>query len=105
MAHVQWTHRASDALATIILDRRREVGFIAARALRQKITDQTHLLQEFPRLGRQRSANEESRELVVPPYIVSYQIVGDTVSILDIFHARSAFPDDDVDDDVDELDP
>lgn len=94
MAHIQWTAKASNALAAIILDRRREVGFIAARALRQKITDRIHLLREFPRLGRQRSANEGGRELVVPPFIISYQIAGDTVFILDIFHARAAFPDD-----------
>ncbi|MCA1666464.1 MAG: hypothetical protein LC793_03505, partial [Thermomicrobia bacterium] len=40
---------------------------------------------EFPQLGRQRTTNEEGRELIGPPYIISYQIVGDTVFILDNF--------------------
>lgn len=55
MARVQWTEQANDALVAIILDRRQQVGFMAARRLRQKITDRVHLLQEFPDLGRRTS--------------------------------------------------
>lgn len=100
MAGIQWTATANDALTTIILNRRQQVGFIAARALRQKITDRVHLLREFPQLGRQRTTNEEGRELVVPPYIIPYQIVGDTVFILDIFHARFSSPNEEDDSEV-----
>jgi plasmid stabilization system protein ParE len=45
-----------------------------------------------PKLGRLRSDNAEGRELVVPPYVIPYQFVGDVVFIIDLFHARASSP-------------
>jgi toxin ParE1/3/4 len=92
VAHVQWTEQANDAFAAIVLDRRQQVGFVAARLLRQRITQRVHLLRDFPEMGRLRAGSAEGRELVVPPYVIPYQIVGDVVFIIDIFHARASFP-------------
>lgn len=92
MTRVQWTDTASESLAAIILDRRQRVGFVAARALRQRITERVYLLRTFPELGRPRSEKQESRELVVTPYIIPYEIVDDTVLILNIFDGRSIPP-------------
>jgi len=97
MARIQWTKRANDALTAIIVDRRQQVGFVAARALRQRITDRVHLLRDFPEIGRRRDERDKGRELIVSPYIIPYQLVDDGVLILDVFHARSSFSDDDGD--------
>jgi len=47
MATVQFSAPADDALAAIIVHRRREVGFMAARALRQRIVGQMYQLRDF----------------------------------------------------------
>ncbi|MHB8648396.1 MAG: hypothetical protein ACYDAR_21655, partial [Thermomicrobiales bacterium] len=67
MATVQFSAPADDALAAIVLHRRREVGFIAARALRQRIVGRIYRLRDFPELGQRmnQSPDDDRRELIV----------------------------------------
>jgi plasmid stabilization system protein ParE len=52
MANVQLSQRARNALRRIILDRRERVGFLASRALYQRIMGRIYRLRDFPDLGR-----------------------------------------------------
>ncbi len=92
MARLQWTEPASVTLATIVRERRQRVGFVAARALRQRIIERVNLLKEFPELGQRMamSADDDRRILHVASYRIIYQIDGETVSIIAVQHARTA---------------
>ncbi len=96
MAMIIWKPPALRALDAITRDLLTGVGVIAARALRVRITTRVSQLREFPELGRVVPEWPESnlRELIVPPYRIPYQIVNDTVFILNVYDARAAFPDD-----------
>ncbi|MCA1725145.1 MAG: type II toxin-antitoxin system RelE/ParE family toxin [Thermomicrobia bacterium] len=95
MTTVYLSAPADDALAAIVRHRRREVGFMAARALRERIMGQIYQLRDFPALGRRtlQSQYDDRRELIVSPYRIPYRIVGDTVVILNIIDARYDFSD------------
>jgi toxin ParE1/3/4 len=94
VAIVRLTDPADDALAEIIAHRRREVGFMAARALRQQIMRRIYNLRDFPEMGRRMatSPDDDRREVIVSPYRIVYRVVGDTVSILAIFDGRALSP-------------
>ncbi len=96
MATIIWKPPALRALDAITRDRVTCVGVIAARAIRRRITTRVSQLREFPELGRAVPEWPEKnlRELIIAPYRIPYQIVDDTVFILNIFDARAAFPDD-----------
>ncbi|MGI8690615.1 MAG: type II toxin-antitoxin system RelE/ParE family toxin [Thermomicrobiales bacterium] len=96
MAKVQISQRARDALRRITLDRRQRVGFIASRALYQRLMTRIYRLRDFPELGRlaPEMPDEGVRQLVVPPYRILYEFADDTVTILNIVHGRSLSPDD-----------
>ena len=50
-----------------------------------RIIEAVNSLAEFPEIGR--PAEKESRELaIVPPYLIRYRIVGETVQILRVRH-------------------
>jgi plasmid stabilization system protein ParE len=95
MATVRLSAPADDALTAIILHRRQAVGFLAARALRQRIMGRIYQLRDFPELGRRmhQSPYDDRRELIVTPYRVLYRVVGDTVIVLTIVDARYPFLD------------
>jgi plasmid stabilization system protein ParE len=90
MATVQLSKPADDALAAIVLRRRRDVGFMVARALRQRITSRIYQLRDFPEMGRRmhQSDYDDRRELIVSPYRIIYRVANDTVTVLNIFDAR-----------------
>jgi len=96
MAAIIWKPPALSALDAITRDRLIHVGVIAARAVRRRITTHVSQLREFPELGRVVPEWSEGnlRELIVPPYRIPYQVMNDTVFILNIYDARAAFPDD-----------
>ena len=47
------------------------------------------LLPEYPLLGRP-TEMQDTRRLVVPPYVVTYRVIGFDVVIVDIRHQRQA---------------
>ncbi len=96
MATIIWKPPALSALDAITRDRLTSVGVIAARAVRRRITTRISQLRDFPELGRvvPEWSERNLRELIIPPYRIPYQIVNDTVFILNIYHARAALPDD-----------
>ncbi len=101
MARVVMGPRASERLGAIVLDRRRSVGFVAARALQQRIMGRVYQLRQFPELGRlvPEKPDEGVRELIVPPYRILYEFDGDTVTILNIIHGRMVGSEEDEDGD------
>jgi plasmid stabilization system protein ParE len=102
MATVRLSKPADDALAAIVLRRRRDVGFMAARALRQRITSRIYQLRDFPEMGRpmNQSTYDDRRELIVSPYRIIYRVTNDTVTILNIFDARFSLHSDTDEDDT-----
>lgn len=96
MTTVIWKPPALSALDAITRDRLRNVGVMAARTVRKRITTRVSQLRAFPEMGRAipEWPGRNLREIVVPPYRIPYQIVNDTVFILNIFDACAAFPDD-----------
>jgi len=103
MATVRLSAPADDALTAIILHRRQAVGFLAARALRQRIMGRIYQLRDFPELGRRmhQSPYDDRRELIVSPFRILYRVVNDTVIILNIIDARYPF----LDPEEDEIEP
>lgn len=84
MAEVVWVDEAIEQLDLI-------VSYIelfdasAARRLGDRVFALADSLRHFPNRGR--PAGNGTREMVtVPPYILRYQVVGDTVSILSVRH-------------------
>jgi plasmid stabilization system protein ParE len=94
MARLIVRESARQTLNAIVRDRRQRVGFIAARMLREHIMQGIYRLQDFPELGRRLSEFPEAnlRQLIISPYRILYEFSEDTVTILDIVHGRSLFP-------------
>ncbi len=90
MAHVIMSRQSRSDLGEIVLERRRSVGFMAARALRERITSRIYRLREFPEIGRRLSVSwgDGQRDLIVPPYHVIYRLVDETVTVLTIINGR-----------------
>lgn len=65
----------------------------AALALDERIESATRRLIDFPESGR-KGRMIGTRELTVPgaPYILPYQIIGDTVLILRVIHTARMWP-------------
>ncbi|SFP89743.1 type II toxin-antitoxin system RelE/ParE family toxin [Sphingomonas rubra] len=83
MADVNWRQDALD-LANII-DYIKRFNLDAAREIGAKLFDLSESLTRFPRRGR--PAANDTRELVTtPPYVLTYEVDGDTVHILSIRH-------------------
>jgi toxin ParE1/3/4 len=66
----------------------------AAVAVDDRIQTRVEGLAQLPRMGRP-GRIEGTRELVInrTPYIVTYQVVGDTVRILRVLHGAQQWPD------------
>lgn len=86
-------------LRTAIRSRERQIDYVAERnptaaaRLEQRIIDATDQLLDHPRLGRAGRA-KGTRELVVArtPYIVIYEIDGDTIQIVRVLHSAQRWP-------------
>jgi plasmid stabilization system protein ParE len=87
---LRWTRSATTALSAIVRRRREQVGFIAARALHERITQHVFLLKDFPELGKLLDdvPDDDRRELLVSVYRVVYRIEQDTVLVISIEDAR-----------------
>ncbi|MDQ1157326.1 toxin ParE1/3/4 [Sphingomonas sp. SORGH_AS 950] len=84
MAQVVWLNEALDQLDLIVAYLEAFDPEAAAR-IAQRLVDLGESLRDFPRRGR--PAADGTRELVtVPPYILSYDVNGDIVSIVGIRH-------------------
>jgi toxin ParE1/3/4 len=66
----------------------------AAPRIIQRIRTAVERLQEFPAIGRP-GRIEGTRELIIAgtPYIVPYQVIGDTVQIITVMHSAQQWPD------------
>lgn len=82
-----------------LTDRKRLFDYIeaehpyAAVALDDRLLKQTQQLKQFPQSGR-RGRVVGTRELVVQrtPYVVIYEMLGDTVRILRVLHEAQQWP-------------
>jgi plasmid stabilization system protein ParE len=54
-------------------------------------------LRDYPELGRRLTEFPEAnfRQLIIPPYRILYEFADDTVTVLNLIHGYSLFPDDD----------
>ena len=94
MATIALRDSARKTLDTIVRDRRRDVGFVAARKLRERLMGSIYRLRDYPELGRRllEFPDANLHQLIVPPYRILYQFADDTVTILDIVYGHSIFP-------------
>lgn len=91
---LEWTQLASTDRERLFDDI--EAGHpYAAAMLDDRLFKQTQQLKQFPESGR-RGRVAGTRELVVQrtPYVVAYQITGDTVRILRVLHEAQQWPTD-----------
>ena len=67
----------------------------AAQSILDKIKQGVHNLQENPHIGRAGRV-PKTRELIISgtPFIIPYQVKGDTLDILRIYHAARRWPED-----------
>ncbi|WP_183985957.1 type II toxin-antitoxin system RelE/ParE family toxin [Sphingomonas jinjuensis] len=86
MAEVHWpiaTVRQLNAIAAYI----RQFDQAAARHLPARLFALGESLEHFPHRGR--PAHDGLRQLTnVPPYVLTYEVIGDRVTILDVRHGR-----------------
>jgi plasmid stabilization system protein ParE len=91
---VVWTPTAETQLV-LIGNYIAEDSLLAAEAVVKRIREKGNSLVEFPNRGRP-GAVADTRELVITrtPYIISYEyeIIGDTVWILSVFHSAQDDP-------------
>lgn len=66
---------------------------LAARRLRQRIEDSVLRVTEYPYLYRQSDRVPGLREIVAHPnYLVLYRVTATHVEVVNVVHARRAFP-------------
>ncbi len=89
---VRWTSAAADDLENIANYLFEKTPQNAARLIRE-IYDAPSTLKSFPNRGRA-GKKEGTRELVMPalPYVIVYQLRGDTVHIVRILHRSQDWP-------------
>lgn len=84
MARVIWSRPALSQLQ-VIFDYIEQFDEDAARRTAERLLAAGDSLQDFPRRGR--PAGIDARELVtVPPYIIRYKVLDDTVTIVAVRH-------------------
>ncbi len=89
---LRWTSAAADDLENIANYLFEKTPENAARLIRE-LYDAPSALKSFPNRGRA-GKKEGTRELVMPslPYIIVYQVRGDTVHIVRILHSSQDWP-------------
>ena len=89
---IQWTPAAADDLENIT-DYLYEQNPTIAPELIRRIYSAPDALKQFPRRGRP-GRKDGTRELVILslPYLVVYEIIGDTARILRILHGAQRWP-------------
>ncbi len=89
---LRWTSAAADDLENIANYLFDKTPQNAARLIRD-IYDAPSVLKSFPNRGRA-GKKEGTRELLMPslPYVIIYQVRGDTVHIARILHSSQEWP-------------
>ncbi len=83
---IDWTQQALSDLAEIehyIEQDRRE----AARQVAAHLWTSVEHLAEFPELGKP-GRRPGTRELIIPPYVISYRVRSQCLQILSVWHGR-----------------
>ena len=83
---IVWTRQALFDLAEIEHYIEKERPKAAERVAMHLVSSVEHLA-EFPELGRL-GLRPGTRDLVVPPYVISYRVRRDRLEILSIWHGR-----------------
>ena len=86
---IDWTQQALSDLAEIehyIEQERPE----AARRVAAHLLSSVEHLAEFPQLGKpgRPGARSGTRNLIIPPYVISYRVRSQRLEILSIWHGR-----------------
>lgn len=94
MAQLVVRKSAREALNAIVRERRRHVGFVAARALRERLVQGINRLRDYPESGRllPEFTDLNVRQAIAASYRILYDYSDDTVTILAIVHGRAALP-------------
>lgn len=88
---IRWLQLALDDLAAIIrfiAEDDPAAALARAAAIREGVD---RLLATFPAGGRV-GRWAETRELVLPPYVITYRMTEDALEILAVLHSRQAWP-------------
>ena len=86
MAEIVWTAEAADGIE-LIEAYISKFDPVAARRLVARLIEVAASLAEFPERGR--PAGNGKREVpIVPPYLIRYEVRGETVYIVSIRHGR-----------------
>jgi plasmid stabilization system protein ParE len=84
---VVFSEQALDDLAAIRADDRFTAA--QAKAMAQKIIAQCLMLDEFPLLGYA-GRQPETREIIVKPFVVVYEITPSGIAVINIWHGRQS---------------
>ena len=89
---IQWTPRAADDLESIA-DYLAEKNPVKAAAVVRQIYDAAYALRQFPNRGRA-GRKAGTRELVLGslPWIIIYEVAGQTVHITRVLHGSQRWP-------------
>src|SRR6266851_3248184 len=87
---IEWTRQAIRDLAEIQTYIEKDKPAAARRVAAHLLSSVEHL-GEFPELGKMGS-RPGTRELIIPPYIISYRVRSQGLEILSIWHGRRGRP-------------
>jgi len=83
---IDWTQQALADLAEIEHYIEQERPAAAQRVAAHLVSSVEHVA-EFPQLGR-RGRRPGTRNLIIPPYVISYRVRSQRLEILSIWHGR-----------------
>jgi toxin ParE1/3/4 len=83
---IAWTLNALEDLENLRLYLEEQAGRGVMHSEARRIWESTARLASFPASGRPGRV-PDTRELVVPPYIIPYRVRDGRVEILDVFHS------------------
>ena len=83
---IVWTEQAISDLAEIEHYVEQDKPEAAKRVAAHLLSGVEHLA-EFPHLGKQ-GRRPGTRELVIPPYVITYRLRPDRLEILSVWHGR-----------------
>lgn len=83
---IVWSEQAIADLAEIRDYIEQDKPQAAARVAAHLLSSVEHLA-EFPQLGKH-GRRPNTRELVIPPYVITYRVKSNRLEILSVWHAR-----------------
>lgn len=87
---IRWYRRAEADLDSLFSYVARDSLTIAEKEVK-RVTDAVMKLQTHPAMGRPGRV-ADTRELVVKPYIIAYQVKANIIKILRVLHSARAWP-------------